>query len=287
MTHAEPLAQPRTEEQFRKDTAAVLDHPDFGLIHDRYTTSLSFYREASRPFAKLIANEDRYRALNFLFTIWAEKVGHGLDGSMTYGELHEICRRGEISPRILKTTLSLATLYGFLERRPNPADGRSWLYIPTPAMIAFPQQWLMPAANALDALFPGQDRSGRLAQDSGALVHFLRSAGREFAAGTQPQTMQADFQEFYGRKEGGASFTMGLLVADAQGQPPLSRSEMASRYGLTKSQVTQLIAMGEQKGLMLVRNGVPMPTDLLRKNHAEWVALSLAFLGHHLLPNRG
>lgn len=284
MTFDYAFAPTRTIAELREQAARLQGSPDFPGVRKNYIRELSAYREASRPVAKLIANEDRYRALNFFFFLWAEHLGTGGTGAITYGELFEICRRGEVTPRVLKTMLAIAEFSGFVIRSRNPADGRSWLYAPTPAMIAFPQHWLMPAANALDTLLPGCDRSTRLREDPGVLVHFYRSGGREFAAGVQPMTIQPEFMTFFGVKEGGAVFTMALLIAEMDGERPPSRTEIAQRYGLTKSQVTKLVVYGEEIGLLTVADGIATPTDALRHNHAEWVALSLAFLDHHIWP---
>lgn len=186
---------------------------------------------------------------------------------------------------MVKTVLSLMTFFGFVERRRNPDDGRRWLYIPTPTMINFPLHWLMPAAEALDALVPDRARAARLRDDQGVLVYMFRSAGREFAAGVQPMTVQHDFMEFFGRREGGATLSMALLIAQMNNEPSPSRSEIARRYGLSKSQVTQLIATGEEMGFFTVDKGVASATPSLQQNHAQWVALSLAFLGHHIWPS--
>lgn len=279
-----PPARPRTTAQLKAEAAQLQSLPSYEAALHTYTRQISAYREASRPVAKLIANEDRFRTLNFFFTMWAEKLGHGLDGALTYGELFEICRRGEVSPRILKTTLSIGEVLGYFERSKNPDDGRSWLYRPTPQMLLFPHQWLLPATHALDTLVPDRRRGERLEADPAILVYFFRSAGREFASGLQPMTLQPEFMSFYGQKEGGAVFTMGLLLAEIDGLPTPSRAEIAARYGLTKSQVNQLIIAGQSAGLLEVEAGVPRSTKALRDGHSEWVALSLAFLGHHLWP---
>jgi DNA-binding MarR family transcriptional regulator len=279
-----PLASFRSQAQLIAQASHLRSLPNFDAAWADYTRKLSVFSEANRPISKLLANEDRYRALNFSFTLWAEKVALGGDGSLTYGELYEICRRGEVSSRILKTMLSLAVFSGFLDRRRNPQDGRSWLYKPTGEMIAFPQQWLMPAAQALDALQPDRDRAHRLRTDPGVLIYFFRSAGREFASGVQPMTVQPEFMSFFGQREGGAVFTMALLLSELEGNAPASRSDIATRYGLTKSQVNLLVTTGLEMKLVRLDNGVLRPTDRMRNEHAEWIALSLAFLGHHLWP---
>ncbi len=285
MTTTYPFAPPRTMAQLREHAAQLRSLPGFPAALDTYIIELAAYREASKPFGKLIANEDRYRVVNFLCALWAEMVAAGGSGAMTYGQLYEICRRGEVTPRVLKTTLSLATFSGFLVKSPNPDDRRSWLYTPTERMIEHPLQWGLANAVALDELQPGSQRTKRLQRERDAVVHMLRSAGREFAAGVQPMTVQLEFMQFWGHKEGAAVFSLGLLSAAAQGLPPPSRAELAARFGLSKSQITHLVAMGRDLGLYTVDGGDVFPTDSLRDNHAEFAALCLAFLEQHILSD--
>jgi hypothetical protein len=119
--------------------------------------------------------------------------------------------------------------------------------------------------------------------DRDDIVHLLRSAGREFIAGVQPMTVQLQFMEFWGHKEGAALFSLGLLSAEAQGLPPPSRTELATRFALSKSQITFLVGMGKDLGLYTVDGGEVTPTDSLREQHAEFAALCLVFLERHML----
>lgn len=284
MLQTHPFAPPRTLAQLRDEAAHLQSLPTFPEALGTYVVELANYREASRPFGKLIANEDRYRVVNFICAMWAEIIAAGGRGAMTYGQLFEICRRGEVTPRILKTTLSLATFSGFLTKSPNPDDRRSWLYTPTPLMMEHPFRWGMANALALDQLLPGKRRVERMQRrNRDDVIHLLRSAGREFAAGVQPMTVQLDFMEFWGHKEGAALFSLGLLSAEARGLPRPSRAQLATRFGLSKSQVTHLVATGRQLGLYTLEGGEVTPTDLLRAQHAEFAALCLVFLEPHML----
>ena len=270
--------------QLREQAAHLQSLPAFPAALGQYIVELAAYREASKPFGKLIANEDRYRVVNFICAVWAEVVAAGGSGAMTYGQLYNIVERGEVTARMLKTTLSLATFLGFLVKSPNPDDRRSWLYTPTELMLGHPRQWGMANALPLDALLPGRQRVERMQRgDRDAIVHLLRSAGREFIAGVQPMTVQLEFMEFWGHKEGAALFSLGLLGAEAQGLPTPSRTQLAARFGLSKSQVTHVVAMGRELGLYTVEDGLVIPTDLLREQHAEFAALCLVFLEPHML----
>lgn len=275
---------PRSLAQLRQEAAHLQSLPQFPDALGTYIIELANHRESSRPYGKLIANEDRYRVVNFICFMWAEMVAAGGTAAMTYGQLFEICRRGEVTPRVLKTTLSLATFSGFLTRSPNPDDRRSWLYLPTPLMMEHPFQWGIANAIAIDQLLPGKRRTERMQRHNrDDIVHLLRGAGREFAAGVQPMTVQLEFMEFWGHKEGAALFSLGLLSAESQGLPRPSRAELVARFGLSKSQVTHLVATGRDLGLYTIDKGEVAPTDRLREQHAEFAALCLAFLEPHML----
>jgi hypothetical protein len=270
--------------QLREQAERLRALPNFQHAQDRYIIELANYRETTRPIAKLIANEDRYRVVNFICAMWAENIAAGGTGAMTYGQLYNIVERGEVTARLLKTTLSLATHSKFLVKAPNPEDRRSWLYTPTALMLDHPRLWGMANAIALDELLPGRRRVERMERgDRDAIVHLLRSAGREFVAGVQPMTVQLEFMQFWGHKEGAALFSLGLLAAEAQGLPPPTRAELATRFALSKSQITFLVGMGRDLGLYTVEDGEVAPTDLLREQHAEFAALCLVFLDAHML----
>jgi hypothetical protein len=188
---------------------------------------------------------------------------------------------------VLKNTLAMAVHLGFLSRKPNPADRRSWLYAPTEVMALFPHQWLVPATLALDELIPGQSLTERLRNDPRLLIHFFLSAGREFDSGLQPAKLVPEYMYFCGHREGAPLLAMALLVAEMDGLPYPTRSEVATRFGLTKSQVTKVVAAGEELGFLAVTDGVAQPTDAMREGNTDWVAVALAFLHHHLHPVDG
>lgn len=282
-----PLAPIRTEAELLAEADALKALPSFESAVKRYTRDMVAFREAARPYGKLIANEDRFRVVNFFFPLWAESLASGGSGALTYGELYEVCRRGEVTSRVLKNTLALAVHLGFLTRAPNPSDRRSRLYAPTELMVRFPYQWMVPATVAIDMLIPGPSLTERIQSDFRLLIHFFRSAGREFDAGLQPARLVPRFMQFSGHKEGATLLAMSLLAAEMAELPYPTRSEVAEQFALTKSQVSQLVATGVEMGFFAITEGVTHPTDALREGHADWVAVALAFLNHHLRPEVG
>ena len=286
MNDQQSLAPIRKEAELLAEAAYLKSRPNFDPVMRRYTRDIMAFREAARPYGKLIANEDRFRVVNFFFPLWAQSIATGGSGALTYGDMYAICASGVVTPRVLKTTLALAVYLGFLTRTQNPQDRRSWLYAPTDKMLKFPYLWLDPATRALDELVPGEALTQRLHSDPNLLLHFFRSAGREYAAGTQPEPLVREFMRFCGEKEGATLLAMALLVAEMDDLPPPSRAEVAVQFGLTKSQVAQLVVTGVEMGFLTTRNGATYPTEALRVGHSEWVAVALAFLGHHLRPER-
>lgn len=278
------LAPIRSEAELRAQADELKALPNFQECVRRYTGDIAAFREAARPYGKLIANEDRFRVINFIFPLWAASLARGGSGALTYGTIYEVCRRGEVTSRVLKNTLAMAVHLGFLTRTPNPSDRRSWLYSPTELMARFPHQWLVPATLALDDLIPGHALTERLERDPNLLIHFFLSAGREFDAGLQPAKLVPRFMHFCGHREGAPLLAMSLLVAEMDGLPPPGRSEVAARYGLTKSQVAKVVVAGVELGFLSTIDGVAHPTAAMREGNAEWVAVALAFLHHHLHP---
>lgn len=283
MIRAYPPAPPRGQTQLLAEAAQLRAHPDFETVMLAYTRRWLDLRQVPLPVSKLIANEDRYRVLNFMYSVWAESAVVG-DGSFTYGDLFTIARLGEVSPRIVKTTLAVAGAAGFLTRTPHPDDARRWLYMPSAAMLAFPLTWMLPIAEGLDALRPGPSRAERLAGDLSVLAHLYRSGGREHASGLNPVAMMPRLMQFCGGREGGAVVSYALIAARADNVPAPSRQALSDRFGLSKSQVAQVIAAGRELGYVAVENGSPVATEQMAEDHAQWVALSFAYLGYHMWP---
>jgi len=266
------------------EAAALRALPQFPQAVREYTTSLARFRESLRIFTKLVANETRFRTVRFLLYLDADRERFGDDGGASYSRLLELCtRRQEVSPRVLKTTLALLTLTGFVETRRGTTDSRQKFYHPTARLLDYTRQRVSHAARVLDLLEPQLQRARRLEEDPNFLRRLLAAAGRGAIDGTPPAERMPEFMAFYGGQEGAAPLVFSVILADFDGLAVPSRAAIAKRFGLSKTQVTNLIADAARLGYVSVDDkGVPAATPELRATFQRWVSIELAYHARHM-----
>jgi len=265
--------------------AAVLRAlPQFPEAVREFTDGLARFRESLRLFTKLVANETRFRTIRYLVYLDSDRELFGEDGGASYSRLHELCtRRHEISPRVLKTTLALLTLTGMVETRRGTTDNRQKFYHPTARLMGYARQRVSHAARALDMLEPSMQRAKMLEEDPDFIRRLSAAAGRGHTQGEPPTDRMPDFMAFYGGQEGAAPLVFTMILADFDGAPPPSRAAIARRFGLSKTQVTNVIAEAAGIGyLTLDDRGVPAATPALRATFQHWVSIELAYHARHM-----
>jgi hypothetical protein len=256
--------------------------PAFPAAIREYTVGLARFREAPRLVNKLISYEARFRVTGYLLYVQADHETFG--PGVTYGQLHELCtRRQEVGPRVLKTTLAMLKLTGFVKTVRSVTDRRSKFYRPTARMFDFVTQWLTYAVNALDVLQPEAGRARMLRDDPHFVQRFLVSGGRDHAATEPPADRMPDFIGYFGSREGAAAVVLAAMLADIDNTPVPSRAHIAKRFGLSKTQVTNIINEGGRIGfLALDDTGAPKPTQHLRDSYSCWISIELAFYARHM-----
>lgn len=269
------------------EAACLRAMPAFSQAIREYTVGLARFREAPRLVNKLISYESRFRVTGYLLYLDADREMFGSLGGATYTNLFELCtRRQEVSSRVLKTTLALLKLTGFIETVSNRGDRRSKSYRPTGRMFNFVDQWLTYAVNALDVLQPDGDRAQLLRNDPRFVTQFLVSGGRDHASAKPPADLMPDFIDFFGSREGAAAVVLAVMLADIDDTPVPSRAHIAKRFGLSKTQVSNVMSEGARLGfLMLNEMGIPKPTPYLRESYGRWISIELAFYARHM-PRR-
>ncbi len=258
--------------------------PAFDQAVREYTQGLARFREAPRLINKLTSYETRFRVVGYLLYLHVDRERFGPEGGATYVRLLELCtRRQEVSPRVLKTTLSLLKLTRFIETQRNPADLRSTYYRPTARMYGFIQQWLSYAVNSLDALQPEMRRAQRLRDDPAFIERFLVAGGRAHIEAEPPADRMPEFIAFFGHREGAGALIIATMLAFVEGSPLPSRARIAKRFGLSKTQVQNLIGEGVKFGFFEVDDaGAPAITPRLHDNYRRWISIELAFYMRHM-----
>jgi hypothetical protein len=260
--------------------------PVFPTAVREYTVSLMRFRRGSRLFNKLISHNARWRVAAYLFYLHADRERFGPDGGATYGNLLEMCsRRQEVSPRVLKTVLALLQLTGFVKAKRSAIDRRSKFYQPTERMEGFVQQWLGYGTKALDTLEPEMRRAQMLRDDPGFADRFLVSSGRAHLTAIPLVERMPEFVAFFGARDGAGATLLAIMLADIDGTPVPSRAELAKAFGLSKTQVSNVLIAGETLGYFALDDaGVPAATQHLRDSFRRWVSLELAFYARHMQP---
>jgi hypothetical protein len=264
----------------------LLALPAFPLAVREYTVGLARFRESPRLANKLISYDTRWRVVGYLLYLAADRERFGADGGATYGRLLEICtRRQEVSPRVLKTMLAILKFTRFIETIRRDTDRRSKIYRPTARMDQFVNLWLSYAVSALDLLEPDRQRTRMLREDPGFRDRFLVSGGREHLSGTPPADLMPEFVAFYGACDGASAAVLSVMLAAIDGTPVPSRAAIAKKFGLSKTQVSNVMVTGEGLGFFTIDGaGVPAATPHLRDTYASWISIELAFYARHMQP---
>ena len=260
--------------------------PAFDAALRAYITGVTGFRRSNRLINKLVSYHARFRLAGYLLYLHADRERFGPDGGATYGNLLAMCnRRPEISPRVLKTMLALLQFTGMVKTKHNSRDRRSKIYQPTPRMQGFMQPWLHYATSTLDILEPEMRRTRMWQDDPGFVDRFLVSSGRAHETAKPLVERMPEWVAFFGRRDGAMTLVLPIMRADIDGTAVPSRAELAKTFGLSKTQVTMVLQIGEAQGYFtLDAAGVPAATEHLRTTFRQWVSTELAFYAQHMQP---
>lgn len=260
--------------------------PAFDATVRAYIAGTMSFRRSNRLINKLISYHARWRLAGYLLYLHADRERFGPEGGATYGNLLKMCSRPPaISPRVLKTMLALLQFTGFVKAKRSSGDRRSKIYQPTVRMQCFLQPWLRYATDTLDILEPEMRRAQMLQDDPDFIDRFLVSSGRSHETARPLVERMPEFTAFFGARDGAGAVLLPIVRADVDGTSVPSRAELAKTFGLSKTQVTKVLQLGEMQGYFaLDAGGVPAATSLLRQAFRQWVATELAFYAQHMQP---
>jgi hypothetical protein len=78
---------------------------------------------------------------------------------------------------------------------------------------------------------------------------------------------------------------LSVMQADIDGTPVPSRAAIAKKFGLSKTQISNVMAVGEAQGFFTLDSaGVPAATPRLRDRYGNWISIELAFYARHMQP---
>ena len=268
------------------DAARLEAHPAFTAALREYTHGMIGFRKSNRLVNKMISYHARWRVALYLLYLHADRERFGPDGGATYGNLLEMCgRRPEVSARSLKTMLALLQMSGFVRTIRNRRDGRAKIYQPTDRMKGFLGPWLSYATRTLDMLQPEVRRERMLLDDPTFVDRLLISTGRAHATAIPLVERMPEFTAFFGGRDGAGAIQLAVMLADMDGSPLASRADLGKRFGLSKTQVTTVLYVGQDLGYFaLDSDGVPTATSYMRESFRRWVSIELTYYATHMRP---
>jgi hypothetical protein len=152
------------------------------------------------------------------------------------------------------------------------------IYTPTERLLAVARLRLEPIVAALQVLQPDIPRAAALRNDPGFLMRAVYLGGHSDHAISFLISCLPEFTAFSGSREGAAPVVYAVMLADMDAAPLKSRTAIAKEFGLSKTQVWSVFAEGERLGYFAGQgDAVPVATDRLRRDYANWTALELAF----------
>ena len=127
-------------------------------------------------------------------------------------------------------------------------------------------------------------RRGNLLRDDPTFVErFLVAGGRDHIDNEPPADRMPEFIGFFGAREGANAVILSVILAEIDATPMPSRARIAKRYGLSKTQVTNVINEGGRTGYFAVdAAGTPAATQKLHDDFSRWISIELAFYARHM-----
>jgi hypothetical protein len=251
----------------------------FAAVLRDYTSALVRFRQDPRFVNKLVSHQTRFRLVNHLLCRHAEKVLAGGPGGVTYSEMLDLCATNpDIGLRVLKSMLPMLVVTGHAAVARDANDRRVKIYTPTERLLAVARLRLEPIVAALQVLQPDIPRAAALRNDPGFLMRAVYLGGHSDHAISFLISCLPEFTAFSGSREGAAPVVYAVMLADMDAAPLKSRTALAKQFGLSKTQVWSVFAEGERLGYFAGQgDAVPVATDRLRRDYANWTALELAF----------
>ncbi|MDQ0323511.1 DNA-binding MarR family transcriptional regulator [Pararhizobium capsulatum DSM 1112] len=280
-----PLAAP--DDLLAQEAAAFRASQRFPQVVRAYTEGLARFREAPWIVNKLAAYDLRMRVVAFLLYLDADsQAPPGQESGATYGRLLELCmRRNEVSPRVLKTTLTLLKLAGLVQVKNDPDDRRRKFYHPTERLADFIGLWLGYAIGALEVLEPDNPRAQWYREDPDFVSRFFLAAGHDYMSDMPLTDRLPDFVSFFGGREGASAVIVSVMLAHFDGTEIPSRAKIGRRFGISKTQIGKVIREGEERGYWtLDATTAPVATSHLHAQYGHWISLELAFYARHMRP---
>jgi DNA-binding PadR family transcriptional regulator len=260
--------------------------PRFPEAMQTFTESMAKFR-LSKPkrINKLLGRDARFRTVCFTLYLHFESQERGADAGASYTRVLELVTSTMgVGHRVVDATLDMMSSTGLVVIERGKIDRRLKLYRPTEAFYELLRGWLEGCFIPLDFIEPEGRRMARLRESDDIARQFITGLGRSFREGELLNLRMPHFSCFFNR-EGGWPFLAIAMSEAFAGRPLPSRSEIAHRYGISKSQIAVVATEAAQFGLLTIDPDGARVTAKLLADYEYWVSVCLAIFASITTPS--
>jgi DNA-binding MarR family transcriptional regulator len=256
--------------------AELLSHPRYG--------------DAAQAAAALLAEEYRVNRLmnrvfndrgHFVIALFAHYLHHfpldeHSDAGLTAGRLRVLCAETGISSAgRASATLSIMRFAGYLRATHDEEDRRRTLLVPTERLIALRRQRWARHFQAMTIIMPEGRQALDLWDRPWFDVAFLRAMVEGYRNGFRLISLVPKLEPYF--EQAGGTITLLQLLAAAGAGPspglaPLTISDLASRFWISRAQVRQVLNCAAADGFIERGTGsrdpiivLPQLTDVMNR----------------------
>jgi len=258
--------------------AGFREAPGFPEAVRVFAESMANFRlHGPKLINKLLGQDVRFRIVCFTLYLHYEDAEGEVDAGATYSRVLDlISRTVGGGHRVVETTLDLMSVMGLVVAERGTVDRRLKLYRPTDPLMRLLRIWLEGCFVPLDLVDPEGGRMARLRQGDEIVRQFMLGVGRGLRAREILTRRMPRFSCFFD-SDGGWPFLAIIMAEALAGRPLPSRSEIASRFGVSKSQIAVVATEAARLGFLQAdERGVWVTPDLMSE-FERWVSINLAF----------
>ena len=239
-------------------TPEILAHPRFAFARTAMVEAMLELYEHDPFLIRLLLEVGR----NVVFVmIMCLDAGYDEADRTTWPTLSAVTQAmaafGIASPRRIADLVSRLVETGYIEQAAAPGDGRVRILRPTAKMIALDQDWLVAHYAPLHVLFPDPGYGPIMERDRDFQRRQRLAAASRFPLAAQVMARNQTMMQFMSREAGIMVVIKLLHLAGPDGDTTLeiAYTDIGARFGVSRTQVRNLLQEAEAKGLVRLDRG--------------------------------
>jgi len=229
----------------------ILSHPQFPAARRAYIEGLFGLYENNQFMNRLLIEATRSLVFFTALGLWADYELHDRATWPTVGLLkQQVEPYGLSTGRRIEALISRFVDAGYMTLSAPAADRRVRIITPTDKMMAHDLEWLAVHYRPLQILFPETGYHQPMQRDP-TFQRNLRKISRQFAAYAAQLMESNPAVMFFMQRDAGTMILLKLIsLGNAHGAARVSLSDLADRFGISRTHVRNTILEAEKRSLL-------------------------------------